>query len=491
MDRARFSVISSHGAAGRGAARIAAALLLLLGLVRLLAHNPYDWDLGARLATGRLVLETGSAPRRDPFAWTPRYREWIDHEWGAGVVFETLRRLGGLRALFWFKAALFAAVSALAWAAHRATRGDGRISWWAWAVLLPALLPAFENTVRAQVFTAFFFAVALFALAHARRSGRFGALVLLWPSMTWVAAHLHGGALVFPGLAVAALPLAAGAGRRAFSALAASAALSGAALFATPYGAALPLYLVEAVAMPRPGIREWLPPEPRSPAVLAIGGLVLLVFLRLVRESGLRGERRAWLPILALALAAGLAHRRHLPFAALALFVAGGDGLSLAGLLPVPSGRLLRRGAIAAGLGAALGLGATAAALVRAGADRPDRSFHPVYALEALARVEAGGRLLCGFNEGSYAIARLAPRWRVSLDGRYEEVYPERTKRRVQTALLPATPLGRATFAALDPDAALFRLSDGDPGEPPDGYVVFHRDAQFVVWLRARLAAAG
>ena len=50
-------------------------------------HNITDGDLWAKLAIGETLWNTGHIPRHDVYAFTPDLPEYIDHEWGAGVVF--------------------------------------------------------------------------------------------------------------------------------------------------------------------------------------------------------------------------------------------------------------------------------------------------------------------------------------------------------------------------------------------------------------------
>lgn len=72
--------------------------------------------------------------------------------------------------------------------------------------------------------------------------------------------------------------------------------------------------------------------------------------------------------------------------------------------------------------------------------DRMQLSYeaYPVGALEWLRENREGGDVLVGFAEGSYALWRLHPRFLVSIDGRYEEVYPQSTVDLVFAALDPA-----------------------------------------------------
>jgi len=58
-------------------------------------HRIVDGDLWARLAVGAYAWQTGSLMGHDVFAFTPTLPEWIDHEWGAGVIFsDCSTRLG-------------------------------------------------------------------------------------------------------------------------------------------------------------------------------------------------------------------------------------------------------------------------------------------------------------------------------------------------------------------------------------------------------------
>src|SRR5260221_14551327 len=68
-------------------------------------HRVVDGDLWARLAVGAHVWRTGSLMRHDIFAFTPTLPEWIDHEWGAGVIFFGLLNAFGPSSLMLLKIA--------------------------------------------------------------------------------------------------------------------------------------------------------------------------------------------------------------------------------------------------------------------------------------------------------------------------------------------------------------------------------------------------
>jgi hypothetical protein len=61
------------------------------------------------------------------------------------------------------------------------------------------------------------------------------------------------------------------------------------------------------------------------------------------------------------------------------------------------------------------------------------------------------------FNNGSFALWRLYPLFQISLDGRYEEVYPDQTVLDVSEALAPKTPQAKAAIERLAPTHILFQ----------------------------------
>jgi len=55
------------------------------------------------------------------------------------------------------------------------------------------------------------------------------------------------------------------------------------------------------------------------------------------------------------------------------------------------------------------------------------QGFYPAAELNVLAAAQARGNLAVPFRWGSYALWRLSPGVKVSMDGRYEETYPDTT----------------------------------------------------------------
>ena len=82
----------------------------LVGL-RPLADNSFL----THLATGRLILETGSVPGHDPYTFTAAGEPWVVQSWLVSVLYATAEGLGGLGAVRVVVALLAALLTGLGW----------------------------------------------------------------------------------------------------------------------------------------------------------------------------------------------------------------------------------------------------------------------------------------------------------------------------------------------------------------------------------------
>lgn len=414
-----------------------AAVLGLAGFAVVLAwHNTADNDLWARLAVGARAWHTATLWTRDVFAFTPTLPEWVDHEWGAGLIFFTVLKAGGSAGLMILKIGLALAALGLALDTGRRRGAPAAVLL---LIALPcawALLPGYVPVIRSHALTYAAFALMLW-LAERVATDRW----IWWPLMPalfLVWANVHGGFVA--GFAIpAAYALAEGARfllqGRARGTLRQPAAvwpwlvlITGvAATCINPWGWRFYTYLVPALLHPRPRIGEWAPLTPWGWD--AFTGFRLLTVLALIMVAALgwrlRPDRRYRLApallILVLTAAAGWLHRRHAPF----------FGLAAAALLPALLANLhpgRRTGPALAGLYALVAAGLLWRFLPAASLQvyAPVGLF-PVRECDILARAGFTGNAAVPFDWGSYTAWRLYPGVRVSIDGRYEETYPETT----------------------------------------------------------------
>jgi hypothetical protein len=145
-----------------------------------------------------------------------------------------------------------------------------------------------------------------------------------------------------------------------------------------------------------------------------------LLFVVVLGAIALGWKRSAWvgLTMLVLTAVAGCLHRRHAPFFGLAALVYVG---------PYIDRWRLRIDAVAVAY--VVIAAAVAWRFLPNAAVEPavPASFYPVRAVDVLEAANAEGNLAVPFRWGGYALWRLYPRIHVSIDGRYEETYPDAT----------------------------------------------------------------
>lgn len=450
-----------------------AALALSLYILTVLSYNfPADNDLFARVAMGRLVSTRGAVPLQDPFAFTPKNEFWIDHEWLSGLVFYFLSQHGGDLALFIFKAVVcLISTGLILWASFLASGKKSPGVFWMF-LLVTANAYLWASTVRSQVFTYLFLPVSLLAFVSAER-GRGGWLWIL-PLIMAVWANCHGGFVVGLGFHVifAAAALARGVGSARAAIL--TCVLSFLATLINPYG---PVryweYILHAAMMDRPDITEWA----RTPLLSADSVIpnlfVICLALGIYRKWGSEpgaGRGRHWLAgvFILLSLYYGYRHLRLMGIFTIVACVVGRPYLDAGfGLIEEKIGRwavMVRRVCAAALVCCVPLMVLFIGTRLNLRNFSLDYSSFPVTAADWLYHERSGGNVLVDFNYGSFALWRLYPKYRISIDGRYEEVYPNETLRLVDLALRPEREGHAAAMKALSPDYILLSAKHYKPG---------------------------
>ena len=405
--------------------RVVEGLVVLLGVlafaVVLAFHNITDGDLWAKLAIGSTLWNTGHLPRHDVYAFTPTLPQYIDHEWGAGVVFYALLQWFGPSSLIVLRMVLAIGLLALGIFTGRRQGCDGKILLLLAVPAAACILTGYIPVARSHVFTFFLFAATLFCLEELRRGRRWPAIVLPAIMLAWT--NLHGGFVA--GLGVIFIYCANACLRREKAALMICTGLAcGAVTLINPYGLDFWRYLVPALLHPRARIQEWRPLPPLAWDDFWGFRLLFVLTVGALAAGWKRVAPKNWpgLAVLAVTAWMGWRSRRHGPFlAAAALAYAGPyfqavwrgrfDLLPATGLLYV---------AIAYWVAKFILPSASLVPLSPIGED-------PVREADILARAGARGNAATPFGWGSYVSWRLYPNIKISMDGRYETTYPEST----------------------------------------------------------------
>jgi hypothetical protein len=410
-------------------------LLFLVGAAAT-AVNPADPDLWHRLAVGEYLAHTGHFPKGDTFSYLADFQDIADHEWGSALILYGLWSLGGGAAIVLTKIATLAVTLALVVQAGNAGRRPTLVVTGFYAVVLLALLPSFQSTVRCMVFTHLLFALWVYLWKRERRGQAVAAWLYPLTMIAW--ANLHGGFVI--GLFwLALLAVIEGAYGGPWKTWAARLGWCGLATLVNPYGWNLWTATGRALLATRQGFPEWgavswlaVPAIYPGYKVLVIGTVSTLAYAIYRRGWKQVDERAVILTGVFLALAVDSARHTSL-FAIVA-------GAMLPGFLRDRSSfstmaRPLRRLTYLC-VSAALVMFPLFTAILfggRAGLilDRPDNSC-PVAAVDDLKEAKIRGKLLVPFNYGSYALWELRGQMKVSMDGRYDLVYSPGTYRRVE-----------------------------------------------------------
>jgi hypothetical protein len=405
--------------------RVVVGLIVLLGVlafaVVLAFHNITDGDLWAKLAIGSTLWNTGHMPRHDLYAFTPTLPQYIDHEWGAGVVFYSLLQWFGPFSLILLRMVLALGLLALAFMTGRRQGCDEKILL---LLALPAaacILTGFIPVARSHVFTFFFFAATLFCLEELRRGRRWPAAVLPLILLVWT--NLHGGFVA--GLGVIFIYCAAACVCRQRGELMIGIGLAcGLVTLVNPYGFDFWRYLIPALLHPRARILEWRPLPPLAWDDFWGFRLLFVLTAAVVAAGWKRVAPKNWpgLAVLAVTAWMGWRSRRHGPFLGAAALAYAGPYLQALwrekfNLLPATG---LLYTAVAFWVAIRFLPGASLVPLSPIGED-------PVRETDILARAGARGNAATPFGWGSYVSWRLYPNIKISMDGRYETAYPEST----------------------------------------------------------------
>lgn len=416
-----------------------------------------DPDLWWHLRVGADIWAERRVPRVDPYSFLSGGVPWVNHEWLAEAILAGAWRIGGEPGLVLLKVAVAAALTYLV--GRRLRRGGAsRLPAALVAVTgLIAMLPAM-GSLRPQIFSVLFVVVLLLLLDGSRPGSRrrwwVPVLVALW-------ANLHGGVLLGALLAISWLAIEAisshggppelhtpgGDGSadrppgetqalparwRARVAAARLAAATLAALGVNPYGPALALFLVRA-SMPRPELAEW--------QSLSLGWFDGLSYVACLAAAGLAmgaGRRAPSWParacLVTLAVLPLVARRHHPFFVAATLVLAAPAAVPAAGewvarrwpgaLRTTRPDRRWHRAIVGAMVLEAAVL--AIASVPRMRCIRVDPDAYPARAVEIVRRAGVEGDMAVLFDWGGYALWRLGPRVRVSIDPRRESVYAPR-----------------------------------------------------------------
>jgi hypothetical protein len=454
------------------------------------ATNPADPDLWHRLTLGEYLAQQGHFPPGGTFSYLADYKYIADHEWGSAVIFYAIYHWGGPSAIVGVKLVTLAITMSLLVLAGLRQREPSVLLAAFYAVVLLALLPSFQSTVRCMTFTHIFFALWLYWFQCERFGRPIPTLFYAGTMVVW--ANLHGGFTIgLAWLLVVAVVLAVY--RQNWKRWAVRLGVCSLATLINPFGWELWVSTGRALLSTRRGFDEWAPVS-WWPKLMDYPGYKLLLFAVVV-ALGVQWYRRGWkqmerpiVVLIGLALVLSLTSARHTSLFAAVV------GALIPGLFRAPpvlesiANPEQRLGYMAVSLILLLiPLYSIMIVLPGDGFElRYDPLSCPVQVVDYLKHRKIKGDLLVPFNYGSYAMWQLRGEMRVSMDGRYDLVYRPETYQKVDDFFY-ARGDWRGLLTNPAPDAIILPTADAvyrKLQEEPGWREVFHNETDALFFPR-------
>lgn len=398
---------------------VLATLFLVVVAYVLYAETPADTDVFGHLTYGKLILENGGVPTYDVFSYTTGRSEWINHEWLSEVVFAVVHDRGGFPALHYLKTGFLLLYLLGFYEIYRRVSPDSNQLTFCFLAALMLLMMYPYMLVRPQLFSFLLMQGTLLLFLEADRSSPRWLLALPVVFLVWT--NVHGGFIAGLGLVGVYGICSFLRSRQLFVYSVLGLIGSVGATVLNPYGLGLHEQIYRTLGNPWTDrvIEDWLPLYGTSlgdhPS-LAVFLAVFLVHLVLFARSEKTWTRNVLFVLSVVTFAAGLLHVRNVAFYALVGVPSLSSLVVLDREAPAAFGRGIRLTATLAAVAAAVGPFGSY--------DRNPNDRFPEASIQYLREHEPGGNLATPFNWGQYAIYHLHPKFRVSLDGRYDTVYP-------------------------------------------------------------------
>ena len=404
---------------------IALRSALWLILLTVVATTKTDPDLWGHVRFGMDIIRDGTIRQTDTYSFTSD-RQWINHEWAAEVVSGAGFMAAGSAGLVLMKLAVVLGIllllnAMLKWDGVGESRHRDML---VAAAVITTIQQA--HNVRPQLFSLVFFtillALLLLSLGNPRR-------LLALPVLFAVWANFHGGWIVGGGVLILwtlGVAVSKSFGARTAMYYVAAGVASLAATLINPEGPGLLFFLRETVGFGRAEIVDWQPVYALSPAIWGLWILTAaLAGFGVVRSWRHRLQPERLLVVLTLAVASFRVNRLLAFFALATVMLLGSSIASVFPRKQSSSGARRRApGAVAAIVAALLFAAGLRMLFVNGRCLEVDPATSPEPGAVAFFNSHgSSGRLLVWFDWSQYAIWHLAPRFRVSIDGRRETVY--------------------------------------------------------------------
>jgi hypothetical protein len=409
----------------------------------LVTFNEFDYDLWARLSVGKIFFQIGSVLKNDIFSYTETKPVWIDHEWGSGVVFYFFADRFGDAGLLMLKIAgiflVLFLISKIIELQSTKTNSHLNILWY--FLIFLVMFNGIASTVRSQLFTFIFFTLWIYILERVRR----GETRLLWiiPATSLIWANLHGGFVSGLGL-LGIYGIGEFINKKPFKKYFLTLIPAILITIINPYGFKYWEYILYATTLPRTVIAEWMPTPLFGPIrdwgwfkLLLIMTLISTIFTLFRHNFRFKNLDKVKYLLILVTLCLALKHIKHHPLFAISagsllyyefygIFSTFGNCLAEKfGMIFDKALKNLVFGLNILIFTLIIIFGSMIIFIKPLQVSIPAYKY-PIGSVEFIKKNNLSGNLLAPFHWGSYLAWKLYPQCLIPIDGRYEEVYPDK-----------------------------------------------------------------
>ncbi len=233
-------------------------VLLMITIWAFLSNN-IDPDFWARILQGDAFWNLGHILKSDIYSYTPTHI-WLDHEWGASVLFSFILRNFGYWGIFGTRIIIVFLIFYFVFKTAKLliNKDVKPIDVFLFSFSLISLPTLTGSCLRCHFITFLFFTIFIYILERVRKNGE-NKLLFLLPVLMLIWANCHGGCVA--GLGVLAIySLGEALNKKPFKKYLYTLFSCLAVMFINPYGIDYVKFIFMATTMPRPNITEWISP---------------------------------------------------------------------------------------------------------------------------------------------------------------------------------------------------------------------------------------
>ena len=397
-----------------------------------------DYDMWGYLSFGRILWENGYFPYQDIFAYTPTKPLWVYHEWLTGVILYPIMKYLGSAGIQLLRYILIVLTIYIMYrvAIERGARPAIAFVCISFGLILMSW--GYTPVMRAQIFTYLFFALTVYIIEITRKSENLH--ILLWIPLIMVFwCNVHGGFLAGLGL-IALYALGDGlSGRKSIPLILIFVAACLVTLI-NPYGIEYWKYIIHAVTMPRPDIKEWHSVFVSLKTNVFVTPSIMFIVLSTISLAAIIVHGKKYLTeflIVAAVTYLGYKHVRHTVFLGI-LFGVFMPAIVVSIKDIVARNTVINKKMIwitpvlLIAFYSSINLFASKLpyqGMLPAFSLMAPSPIFPEGALKWMAKNSFKGNILPSFQWGQYIIWATHPKCKVAMDGRYETVYPNHVQK--------------------------------------------------------------